>query len=238
MLVLASLTLVLWLVLSIDWLLGVQLVDRLAVSFTVKERPTLSVIIPALNEEGALETSLQSVLRQAYPGLEVIAINDRSTDRTGAILDRMQETYPQLQVVHIETLPAGWLGKNHALYLGAQKAKGEWLLFTDADVTFGPGALGAAVNYALGHNLEHLTAIPHMTAKGPLLKSFVAAFMLLFSYKVLRFSGSLTDEHIGLGAFNLLRRATYEAVGGHVPIALRPDDDLMLGRRTYRSRRI
>ena len=232
---LASLTLLLWLLLTLDWLLGVRQVDRLDVAVTEQELPTLSVVIPALNEEGAIEASLQSVLRQEYPGLEVIAINDRSTDRTGAILDRMQTAYSQLQVVHIETLPAGWLGKNHALYLGAQQAKGEWLLFTDADVKFEAGALSAAVTYAVEHGLEHLTAIPHMTARGPLLKSFVAAFMLLFSYKVLRFSGRLTDEHIGLGAFNLLRRRAYETVGGHVPIALRPDDDLMLGKLMKRA---
>ena len=235
MLILASLTLLLWLLLTVDWLLGVRQVDRLKVSVARKKLPTLSVIIPALNEEGAVENSLGSVLAQDYPGLEVIAINDRSTDRTGAILDRMQEEYPQLQVVHIETLPAGWLGKNHALYLGAQKARSEWLLFTDADVKFEPGALGAAVNYALGQNLHHLTAIPHMTAKGTLPKSFVAAFMLLFSYKVLRFSGRFTDEHIGLGAFNLLRRRAYETIGGHTKIALRPDDDLMLGKLVKRA---
>ena len=210
-------------------------VDRLNVSVAREKLPTLSVIIPALNEAGAIETSLESVLAQGYAGLEVIAINDRSTDATGAILDRLQGVYPQLQVVHIETLPESWLGKNHALYLGAQKARGEWLLFTDADVEFQPGALKAAVSYALGQNLEHLTAIPHMTAKGTLLKSFVAAFMLLFSYKVLRFSGRVTGEHIGLGAFNLLRRSAYEAVGGHVPIALRPDDDLMLGKLIKRA---
>ena len=235
MLILASLTLLLWLVLTADWLLGVRLVDRLDASATKEKLSTLSVVIPALNEQDAIESSLGSVLAQEYPGLEVIAINDRSTDRTGAILDRMQGEYPQLRVVHIETLPAGWLGKNHALYLGAQQAQGEWLLFTDADVKFEPGALEAAVNYALEHGLEHLTAIPHMTAKGTLLKSFVAAFMLLFSYKVLRFSGRVTGEHIGLGAFNLLRRSAYEAVGGHVPIALRPDDDLMLGKLVKRA---
>ena len=231
----ASLTLLLWLVLTADWLLGVVKIDRLDTSACQDTLPTLSVVIPALNEQNAIESSLESVLAQDYPGLEVIAVNDRSTDATGAILDRLQEKYPQLQVIHIETLPAGWLGKNHALYLGAQKARGEWLLFTDADVQFRPGTLSAAVNYTLKQNLDHLTAIPHMTAKGTLLKSFVAAFMLLFSYKVLRFSGRLTDEHIGLGAFNLLRRATYEAVGGHTNIALRPDDDLMLGKLVKRA---
>lgn len=231
----ASLTLLLWLLLTVDWLLGVRRVDRLTPKVEQTDLPTLSVVIPALNEEGAIEISLESVLAQDYPGLEVIVLNDRSTDRTGAILDRMQRAYPQLQVVHIETLPAGWLGKNHALHLGAQKARGEWLLFIDADVKFEPGALEAAGSYAVQHGLEHLTAIPHMTAKGPLLKSFVAAFMLLFSYKVLRFSGRVTGEHIGLGAFNLLQRSTYETIGGHTEIALRPDDDLMLGKLVKRA---
>ncbi len=235
MFILASLTLTLWLLLTADWLLGIWQVDRLTLELKQTDLPTLSVVIPALNEEGAIESSLKSVLAQAYPGLEVIAINDRSTDRTGAILDRLQKTYPQLQVVHIEALPAGWLGKNHALYLGAQKAQGEWLLFTDADVKFQPGALGAAVSYALEHKLEHLTAVPHMAVKSPWLKSFVAAFMLLFSFGIMRASAPATNAYVGLGAFNLLRRSVYKAVGGHTPIALRPDDDMMLGKLVKRA---
>ena len=209
--------------------------DTSAVQNTLPALPTLSVVIPALNEQNAVETGLRSVLAQDYPGLEVIALNDRSTDATGAILDRMQGEYPQLQVVHIETLPSGWLGKNHALQLGAQKAQGEWLLFTDADVQFRPGALSAAVSYAVRENLDHLTAVPHMVAKSPWLKSFVAAFMLLFSFGIMRASAPATDAYVGLGAFNLLRRSVYRAVGGHVPIALRPDDDMMLGKLIQRA---
>ncbi len=235
MLILASLTLLLWLVLTADWLLGLVRTDQLDTSAVQNTLPTLSVVIPALNEQDAVETGLRSVLAQDYPGLEVIAINDRSTDATGAILDRMQGEYPQLQVVHIETLPAGWLGKNHALQLGAQRAQGEWLLFTDADVQFRPGALSAAVSYAARENLDHLTAVPHMTAKSPWLKSFVAALMLLFSFGIMRASAPATNAYVGLGAFNLLRRSVYRAVGGHAPIALRPDDDMMLGKLIQRA---
>lgn len=231
---LALVVLAFWLVLTTDWYLGVRNVARLERVDRADRKtvtyPSLTVIIPALNEAVALEKSLQSVLDQDYPGLEIFVINDRSTDQTGEILDRMKLRYPQLQVVHVRELPAGWLGKNHALHLGAQRARGEWLLFTDADVQFEPHALSAALAYAVQNDLDHLTAVPHMMARSPWLKAFVSSFMLLFSFGVLRASAPATKAHVGLGAFNLLRRSVYEAVGGHRPIALRPDDDMMLGK--------
>ena len=231
MFALALFILLLWLVLTTDWYLGVRNVVRLErVDQAPVAYPSLTVVIPALNEARALESSLGSVLDQDYPDLEIIVLNDRSTDETGAILDRMRARYPRLQVVHILELPAGWLGKNHALHLGAQRARGEWLLFTDADVQFEPHALSAALAHAVANDLDHLTAVPHMLAKSPWLKAFVSSFMLLFSFGVLRASAPATKAHVGLGAFNLLRRSVYEALGGHRPIALRPDDDMMLGK--------
>jgi len=231
MFALALSILVLWLVLTTDWYLGVRNVVRLErVDRAPVVYPSLTVVIPALNEARALESSLRSVLDQDYPDLEILVLNDRSTDETGAILDRMKARYPQLQVVHVRELPAGWLGKNHALHLGARRARGEWLLFTDADVQFEPHALSAALAYAVANDLDHLTAVPHMLAKSPWLKAFVSSFMLLFSFGVLRASAPATKVHVGLGAFNLMRRSVYEAVGGHRPIALRPDDDMMLGK--------
>lgn len=231
-LVLAIFTFTLWLGLTIDWFLGVRKVSRLGdgSSPTLSEYPPLSVVIPALNEARALEASLQSVLRQDYPNLELLVLNDRSTDRTGEILEQMKKTYPQLQVTHIRELPSGWLGKNHALHVGAQCSSGEWLLFTDADVAFEPNALSTAVAYAVQHRLDHLTAVPQMKSRSPWLKAFVSVFMLLFSFGILRASAPATKAHVGLGAFNLLRRSVYETVGGHTAIALRPDDDMMLGK--------
>jgi len=231
--VLASFTLVFWLVLAVDWFLGVRRVPRLGADPSGPEPaayPPVSGIIPARDEELALERSLQTVLDQDYPAFEVVVLNDRSTDGTGDILEQLRGRYPHLQVTHLEGLPGGWLGKNHALFVGAQRARGEWLLFTDADVQFEPRALSAAVAYALQHELDHLTALPHMLAKGPLLRAFVSVITLLFSFGVLRASAPATKAHAGLGAFNLLRRAVYEKVGGHRPIALRPDDDMMLGK--------
>ncbi len=145
-------------------------------------------------------------------------------------MERLREAYPHLDVIHIKELPNGWLGKNHALHVGARRARGDWLLFADADVQFSPDALLTAVSYAVRRDLDHLTAVPQMVSKSPWLKSFVSAFMLLFSFGVLRASAPATKAYVGLGAFNLLRRSVYEHVGGHGPIALRPDDDMMLGK--------
>ncbi len=231
LLAVATVTLGLWAALTTDWFLGVRKVSWLTGSAPkLKAYPSLSVVIPALNEARAIEASLESILRQDYPNLEILVLNDRSTDRTGEILERMQKKHARLKVIHIEALPVGWLGKNHALYVGALSTRGEWLLFTDADVQFEPSALSAAVTYALTHKLDHLTTVPHMIAKNPPLKAFVSAFMLLFSFGILRASAAATEAHVGLGAFNLLRRSVYDRVGGHKPIALRPDDDMMLGK--------
>lgn len=228
----AIFTFLLWVGLTTDWFLGLRNTTQLkrGLSPSPTHYPLLSVVIPALNEARSLEASLQSVLDQDYPNFEICVLNDRSTDATGEILDRLKTRHPHLQVVHISELPSGWLGKNHALHVGAAQARGEWLLFTDADVVFRPEAFSAAMTCAVTRDLEHLTALPRMVSKSPLLASFVAVFTLLFSFGVLRASAPATKAHAGLGAFNLLRRSVYEQLGGHSPIALRPDDDMMLGK--------
>ena len=230
---LAGATLLSWLVLGLDWYRGMRRLTELThAEPTLDAYPTLSVIIPALNEERDLERSLRSVLTQDYPALEVIVLNDRSTDRTGEILEGMKEKDAQLEVIHIDTLPEGWLGKNHALYVGAKRAKGEWLLFTDADVRFDRAALSIATAYAEKRGLDHLAALPYLEAKSVPLKAFVSAFSLLFSIysQPWRATEPKSRWHIGIGAFNLLKRETYEAVGTHERIALRPDDDMKLGK--------
>ena len=106
-------------------------------------QPGVSVIIPALNEAEDIEPALTSVLGLEYENLQIIAVNDRSTDRTGKILDNMQCKDPRLQVTHIAELPSGWLGKNHVLMKGSTQATGDYLLFTDADIVFEESTLGA-----------------------------------------------------------------------------------------------
>jgi cellulose synthase/poly-beta-1,6-N-acetylglucosamine synthase-like glycosyltransferase len=194
--------------------------------------PKVSVIIPARNEEREIEEALQSVLRLDYPDYEVLVINDRSTDRTPEILSRMHERYPQLSSATVEELPRGWLGKNHALHFGAATAQGELLLFTDADIVFQPDVLRRAVFYLEREQIDHLAMTPDVRMPNGLLASFVVVFTMLFTIftKPWRVRNPKSPAHIGIGAFNLIRTSSYRAMGGHGPIALRPDDDLKLGK--------
>ncbi|PYQ54946.1 MAG: hypothetical protein DMF53_28775 [Acidobacteria bacterium] len=127
--------------------------------------PRVSIIIPARNEERNLEEALRSILALDYDNLEIDVVDDRSTDRTGEILDRMATADPRLRIVHVRELPPGWLGKNHALWLGAEKATGEFLLFTDADVVMAPSILRRAVGALVADRLDHLTAAPERAVR-------------------------------------------------------------------------
>ncbi|MGE5701716.1 MAG: glycosyltransferase [Clostridia bacterium] len=201
-------------------------------SASLQPLPSVSIIVTACNEEQSIEKGLRSLLTIDYPQLEIIAINDRSIDRTGEIMHRVASSFPQLRIMEIKELPAGWLGKNHALQQGANEAKGEWLLFTDADVIFHPQALKIAMRHALNEHLDHLALAPFMKAKGALLNSLVYLFMynLMIFFRPQYAKSPHSKAHMGVGAFNLIRADVYHALGGHEPIRMRPDDDLKLGR--------
>lgn len=194
--------------------------------------PGVSILIPARNEERNVEEALRSVLALDYDDLEIDVIDDRSTDRTGEILDRMAAAEPRLRVVHVRDLPPGWLGKNHALWLGAEKATGEYLLFTDADVVLDPSTLRRAVGLMERDGLDHLTASPEIERRGLLFEMFIGVFSLFFALfvKPWKVKDPKSPRHVGIGAFNLVRAAAYRATGGHRAIAMRPDDDLKLGK--------
>ena len=152
--ILGCITLLVWTVATVQLLIGgrrIERLERIAPISNLQMRdagaPRISIVIPACNEERNIEEALASVLAQDYPDFEVIALDDRSTDTTGAILDRMAERNPRLRVLHIRSLPEGWLGKNHALQYGADRAQGSLLLFTDADVVMEATVLRRAVAY-------------------------------------------------------------------------------------------
>jgi cellulose synthase/poly-beta-1,6-N-acetylglucosamine synthase-like glycosyltransferase len=193
--------------------------------------PSVTVVIAARNEEHSIEPALQSVLQLDYPALKILVVNDRSTDNTGAILDRWACQDPRLHVVHVTELPPGWLGKNHALHQGAMTATSEWILFTDADVLFAPGALKKAIVYAENHALDLLAAFPEIRMPTLLLQIFALTFEILFFlyFQPWRARNPNSRSYVGVGAFNLVRRSSYWDVGGHAPIAMRPDDDVKLG---------
>jgi hypothetical protein len=199
--------------------------------------PSATAVVPCRNEAGAVERAMRSVLAQDLPGLRVVAVNDRSTDGTGGILDRLAAEDPRLEVLHVWALPDGWLGKNHACHAGARVAAGEWLLFTDGDVVLAPDALSRAVAAARTHGLGHLAVLPRFVAPGLLERAFVTAFAALLSPFVgvrdLRRPG--TRAYFGVGAFNLVRRADYERAGGHARLPLEVVDDVKLGLLLRRS---
>ena len=144
--------------------------------------PSVSVIVAARNEAVSLAPALGSILASDYPRLEVVAVDDRSSDGTGAILDALAQRDPRLRVLRLTELPSGWLGKNRALQRGAEVAGGDWLLFTDADVRFAPAAIRSAVCFAERAGMDHVTALPAMVATGPALRLFMV--WMLFVYTV------------------------------------------------------
>jgi glycosyltransferase involved in cell wall biosynthesis len=194
--------------------------------------PSVSIVIAARNEERGIEPALRSVLGQRGERIEVIVVDDRSDDATGAILDRMAAENPRLHVVHVTELPAGWLGKNHALRLGADAAGGELLLFTDADVVMRSDTVLRAAGYLAAERLDHLTVAPKVIMPGALLKAFGVVFTIMFSFftRPWKARDPRSRAHIGIGAFNLVRADTYRRIGTHRAIAMRPDDDLKLGK--------
>jgi hypothetical protein len=199
--------------------------------------PPLSVVVPCRNEAAGVEAAIRSLLAQALPRLQVVAVDDRSEDATGAILDRLAAADPRLEVLHVTSLPGGWLGKNHAMHAGGRRARGEWILFTDGDVVFAPGALSRALGFARANGLGHVAAAPRFEAPGLLERAFVTGFAafgsLAFRVHQLREPG--TAGHVGIGAFNLVRRADWERIGGHEKLRLEVVDDIKLGLVLRRS---
>lgn len=195
-------------------------------------QPRVSLIVSALNEEATVEPALRSLLAIDYPDLEIIVINDRSTDATPAIIERVAAGAPRMRVVHVRELPAGWLGKNHALHRGATVATGDYLLFTDADAVFAPSAVARAVAYCGAHAVDHLTLFFDLQARSSLLRLMVVSFGAGFMARFKPWKVATSPRHfVGVGGFNLLRRSAYEGIGGHAAMPLAVLDDMELGRR-------
>jgi glycosyltransferase involved in cell wall biosynthesis len=229
--VLFILGILVWLAFLVDAMIGLKNIDSLEIEEGLENGPLLSVIVAARNEEKQINESIQSQLKQTYNNVEWILINDRSIDRTGYIMDELSNVDSRIKVIHINDLPEGWLGKNHALFTGARHSSGKWLLFTDADVTYQEIAFAKALHYFERNQLDHLTAAPNLNANGFWLRSFVSFFLFGFSYFKRPWQANNPKSKIGtgIGAFNLVSKEAYEAFGTHERIKMRPDDDLQLG---------
>jgi glycosyltransferase involved in cell wall biosynthesis len=227
-------TLVIWCILGLDIMLGNRTIR--ALRDVTPELPAMippvSVIVAARNESRNIRAAMQSLLSLNYPDYELIVVDDRSDDDTGAILDEMGKHDSRLRVIHIDELPSGWLGKNHALWRGASESNGEILLFTDADIIMEPTALSRAINFFLERKIHHLAVSPSMTMPTTFLQMFGASFIIFFSIfaRPWKAHDPKSSYHTGIGAFNMVCCYAYNTVGGHETIRLRPDDDIKLGK--------
>lgn len=194
--------------------------------------PRVSVIVPARNEAKKLRATLRSLLSQDYPNFEIIAIDDRSDDETGAIIAEFAQRDARVKAIRIERLPSGWLGKNHANQRGADLATGEYILFTDADILFAPTTLSKTVGYALQSRARHVVVYPKMLYDDVFEEAFLALFGSLFVWKFNPIGARDPNNkraYIGVGAFNFIERSLYRAIGEHEPLKAEIADDVKLG---------
>ena len=199
--------------------------------------PPVSILVPARDEERAVAEAVRSLLAQDYPAFEVVAVDDRSTDRTGEILRDLAVSNPRLRVIRGEEPPPGWLGKPHALWQAARAARGEIFLFVDADVRYHPPALREAVGFLEARELDFLALFPRLEAFG-FWENVLMAYLpvsVFFGPGWLAQSSRTRWIAAGGGAGNLVRRRTYEAVGGHAALKDSVIDDIRLARTIKRA---
>jgi cellulose synthase/poly-beta-1,6-N-acetylglucosamine synthase-like glycosyltransferase len=197
--------------------------------------PRVSIIVPARNEEEDIEECLRGMLALDYDNYEVVAVDDRSTDRTGEIVEGVaaaREAHGRLKVIRVAELPSGWLGKAHAMWTAASQATGDWLLFTDADVLFKPDVLRRALAYAEAEKADHVVVFPRMIMKHPGERMMIAFFQTLFTFghRPWKVADPDSKDHMGVGAFNMVRRSVYDAVGTYRALRMEVLDDMKLGK--------
>src|SRR5437899_10018778 len=201
----------------------------------VARRPEVSIIVPARNEEPCLRACLESLLAQGGVSSEIIVVNDASTDRTGEIA----HSFSGVKVIDPGPLPMGWTGKNHALTTGAQQARGEWLLFTDADTFHRPGSLARSLAEAKKHGAALLSYSPEQEVHGFWEKAVMPVIFaeLAATYRPSQVSDPASPAAAANGQYLLISREAYDAVGGHAAVATSLLEDVALARAMKASGR-
>jgi glycosyltransferase involved in cell wall biosynthesis len=196
------------------------------------EMPTVTCVVAARDEAERLETTVRQIAAQQGVRLELVVVDDRSRDVTPSILERLRGELPCLRSLRIEELPAGWLGKCHALHQGARLASGEWLVFVDGDIWMAPDVMRRAVAAASAAGVQHVALTPHLRPASGRPPGFLYQACLVPMAGLLSLLLDLANRDLGfagIGAFNLMRTELYRSFGGHELVRLDVADDMKLG---------
>ncbi len=232
---------------ALPWLLPYLALLRLArnkpnLSDTpVRSGPRVSVIVPARNEAGVIDTVVRSILATTYAAMELLVVDDRSTDSTAEIVAGIAAGDPRLRLIRGEELPEGWYGKPWACYQGYRAATGDLLLFTDADTRHAPELLARAVGAMIDRSADLVTVAPRQECLGLWERLVMPQIWLLLG---LRYHPDIVNharrarDVIANGQFILVRREVYEAVGTHQRVRNEVTEDLALAQAFWKSGRV
>jgi chlorobactene glucosyltransferase len=242
--VLLKIVLALWVLRAVNAALSLALVPDLAPAPRRRDGSRfVSIVVPARDEERAIEAATRSKCLQDDPAFEVVVVDDRSSDATRALLRRLEGVFPgTLRVVDGVEPPPDWLGKPHALDEGTRAARAtrpdDWLVFSDADVVFKPDLLARALAHAERNGLDFLTLLPQMDAHGfgeRLMVPTIPAAAFCYLPGWLMNVPSARNFGGGGGVFNLIRRDLFDRIGGHEALKASVIDDIQLGRNARRA---
>jgi chlorobactene glucosyltransferase len=195
----------------------------------------VSIIVPARNEERSIEHCVRSLLAQSVPNLEVIVVDDRSTDRTPAILDTIAREDARLHVIRGAELPEGWVGKPWALHQGFLTSRGRWLLFTDADSEHEPHSASSAIAFAVAQDADALTISTNQVMGTLAERAILPSILGMIFFATGPFDAindpAQPDRAIANGQYLLVERRAYEAIGGHAALAHTILEDVEFARR-------
>lgn len=230
-----------WLVLGVLMLAGrrrMALLERGAPA--IQNPPKVSIIIPAKDEEAGIADCIRSVLAQDYPNFQIVAINDRSADRTGAILDELAKHDPRLRVLHVEegSLPPGWTGKCNAIQQAWQGADGEWIFFVDSDVLLAPEALSRMLGVSLHRKYDFLSVLTRLECRSfsekLILPLTAGSVSYMYAVSMTNADGRRGNAFAN-GQCMLVRNEVYGSVGGHGAVHNLITEDVELARLLKRK---
>ena len=222
-----------------QWMRRLPALAALPTSGSVEHSHTVQVrcsaVVAARDEGARLEGTVRRLLAQHGVLIEVIVVDDRSTDRTREILQRLASSDARVRTVYVDSLPDGWLGKCHACHVGASTATGEWILFTDADCWLKPDVIARALRVADREAVDHITLTPGVVPQTRGAGAWHLALLTRLASWVAGVNRDRAGAYVGLGAFNLVRATAYRDCGGYEALRLTILDDLRLGLLLHRA---